>query len=205
MRFFNLIFIFCAFSFLFTSCKEDEAEVKPLPSSIKEYVYFGSNSKWVFQNDSTLATDTLTVTSSSITRMCSYRDNDDYCWDDMKIEYFSSFSNSNFLDQTGYNSPGQIHRPTIRPGNPIFTTSSLTNQPTNYTYSSREYFSSVIMNGQTYTSVYKFHCDNKLVAGTTGYLAFDFYWARYVGNIKKVIYEDNNATSWTLIYKDVHK
>lgn len=197
-----LLYLYIIFTCLFFfGCEKDNETFIPLPDNVKNYVFFLPNSKWVFQDDSTLVRDTITVTSSSITKKCYQRDNDVNCWADMKIEYFSSLSNNSFLDQSAYDYPKEVYRSKITPNSNVFGPSDTSPY---YIYS-EQYFNSMMFNGQTYQNVYKFHYENKVIAGTTGYIAYDFYWALNIGNIKKVFYKDDQVESWSLIYSNVHQ
>jgi hypothetical protein len=195
------VFIFTPLIILLlaSSCERSHHYDHPLSLQLKDHVYFQMNSKWIYQDDSTMTKDTVVVIKAESTQSCSQIDTEVDCAENIKITYSSSNRGLSFTDRTNNygmsarneitRSPGEIQIPSVDM----------------YVYKDEtQFFSSAIVNGITYMNVVKTHTSNNL-QGTPDYRAADYYWARNAGNIKKVFFNGSAITSWSLIDKEVYQ
>jgi hypothetical protein len=147
-----------------------------------------------------MAKDTVVVVKTETYNTCRQIDTEVDCSENFEITYHSSFYGCVFYDRTlAYppRSSNQVERTT-----PEFEI--LPNDDFPIYNNNNQFFPSLVVNGITYMSIFKLRLDY-YQPGTPNYRAADFYWAKNVGLIKKVLYEGTGVKSWSLIEKEVYQ
>ncbi len=196
--------LFIVILFLSTSCEKEERTTRYnyLPENIRPYIFF-TGSFWVYQNDLTLEKETIIITKTEHDQCVSYPSvhgsnsstNSEY----FKMSYETSNPAKNYFEfvvfDAIYRNGGSEY---CRGGQPVFTA----NGYFGYNYEGLMVtgkYSTYLVNGKLFKNVTKVRINAE--DPTTNLFQDDteFYYAPYVGVIKKVIYKSGGGIdSWSL-------